>query len=72
VAEFFVQLVPLFLLSIVTGLIPFAIVLKRLGRSPWWAAISLAPFGIFVMPWVIAFMRWNISRSPKEAAELFN
>jgi uncharacterized membrane protein YhaH (DUF805 family) len=38
---------------------PFALVFRRIGRSPWWALIGLIPLAMFVLPWIAALIRWK-------------
>lgn len=52
-----------------TDLLPYALmiailapptiaVLRKAGRSPWWALVLLAPPLALVALWVLAFTRW--------------
>ena len=69
--DILIQLVPLMVLSLLFSLIPFAIILKRLGRSRWWSAIALLPFGLLLLPWIVAFLPWKANPSPEQTAEVF-
>jgi len=58
-----VQLVPFILFNLIL-LVPYWRILRRAGRSGWWVLLMLIPaVGWLVVPWVIAFMRWE---RPKE------
>jgi uncharacterized membrane protein YhaH (DUF805 family) len=55
-----VQLLPS-LIIILVFVIPFLRILRRAGRSRWWALLLLIPgIGWLILPWVIAFMRWDV------------
>ena len=63
-AAILVQLVPLMLVMLVL-VVPFVRILRRAGRSAWWVLLLLIPgLGWLILPWVIAFMRWE---RPREA-----
>jgi uncharacterized membrane protein YhaH (DUF805 family) len=67
--QFLLQVLPAVLVAVLVA-IPYVRILRRAGRSRWWAAILLIPgFGFFVMPWVVAFMKW---KSEPEVAEVFH
>jgi uncharacterized membrane protein YhaH (DUF805 family) len=54
-------MVILLMLAIV---VPFVRILRRAGRSGWWVLLLFIPgLGWLILPWVIAFMRWE---RPKE------
>jgi hypothetical protein len=53
-----VQLLPLVLLTLVIA-IPFALLFRRMGRSPWWALLGFVPLALFVLPWMAALMAWK-------------
>ena len=38
---------------------PFALVFRRMGRSPWWALIGVIPLAMFALPWIAALMSWK-------------
>jgi uncharacterized membrane protein YhaH (DUF805 family) len=64
-----VQLVPMFFFTVVL-VVPFFRILRRAGRSGWWVLILLFPgFGWLILPWVIAFMRWE--RPPADLERVF-
>ena len=64
-----VNLVPLFVFTLLL-VVPFVRILRRAGRSGWWALLLLIPtFGWIILPWVIAFMRWE--RPAAEVGEVF-
>lgn len=46
---------------------PFGLFFRRVGRSPWLSAIGLVPFGIVLLPWMAAFMRWKRPPPPPKA-----
>jgi uncharacterized membrane protein YhaH (DUF805 family) len=64
-----VQLAPLMVVMLLL-VVPFVRILRRAGRSGWWVLLLFIPgFGWLVMPWVIAFMRWE--RPPEELEQVF-
>ena len=59
---FLIQMVPLMFVMLVL-VVPFVRILRRAGRSGWWVLILFIPgFGWLILPWVIAFMRWERPR----------
>jgi uncharacterized membrane protein YhaH (DUF805 family) len=57
-----VQFIPLIVFNLIL-VIPFVRILQRAGRSGWWVLLLLIPgIGWLVLPWVIAFMRWERPR----------
>jgi uncharacterized membrane protein YhaH (DUF805 family) len=68
-AGMLVQLVPLMVVMLLL-VVPFVRILKRAGRSGWWVLILFIPaFGWLILPWVIAFMRWE--RPPQDLERVF-
>jgi len=68
-AGLIVQLIPLTIVCAIM-LVPYLRILQRVGRSRWWAVLIFIPgVGIFVLPWVVAFMRWN--RDPNASQDVF-
>ena len=68
-ASLIVQLVPFFFFNLLL-IVPFIRILRRAGRSGWWALLLLIPtLGWVILPWVIAFMRWE--RPVGEIGEVF-
>lgn len=67
-SQILIQLFPLMLIMLLLAVIvPYVRILRRAGRSGWWVLLLLVPgFGWFILPWVIAFMRWE---RPKEDLE---
>lgn len=43
--------------------IPFSMIFNKAGFSPRWALIALVPFGIVVLPFLLTFMEWPVSRT---------
>ena len=39
--------------------LPFGLVFRRMGRSPWWALLGLIPFVLLALPWMAALMPWK-------------
>ena len=69
VAQLLVQLAPMIVVSLLL-VVPFVRILRRAGRSGWWALILFVPaVGWLVLPWVIAFMRWE--RPPEDLERVF-
>jgi uncharacterized membrane protein YhaH (DUF805 family) len=61
-AMILVQFVPLMVIMLVL-VVPFVRILRRAGRSGWWVLLLFIPvFGWLILPWVIAFMRWERPR----------
>lgn len=56
-APMWVSFVPYVMLAALFA-IPTAQILRRVGRSPWWALTLLFPIAILPMIWVLAFIRW--------------
>jgi uncharacterized membrane protein YhaH (DUF805 family) len=70
-ALFLVQIAPAVILSLLM-LIPYLRILRRIGRSRWWCVLLFIPFvGWLIVPWTIAFMRWDVSPEAKGTAEVF-
>ena len=40
------------------GVIPFWFICKKAGLSPWLSLIFILPFGVFVLPLMLATMEW--------------
>ncbi len=70
--EFLLQMGPVMTLGLMFGLIPYWFIFKKAGRSPWWALFTVAPFGIFVLPWIVAFMPWRTRPTPKAMGDVFD
>jgi hypothetical protein len=51
------DLLPYAIVVVLTA-IPAWAVLKRVGLSRWWTLLSVAPLGMIVVLWLIAFRRW--------------
>ncbi|HUL05955.1 MAG TPA: hypothetical protein VLV76_06445 [Candidatus Acidoferrum sp.] len=57
------QLPPIIIVTIAL-LIPTVRVLRRMGKSRWWALFALVPiFGIIVLMWILAYSRWPAQRN---------
>jgi hypothetical protein len=53
------------LIVVVVGLWPIAMILKRIGYSPWWSILALlGPIGWIGM-WVLAYARWPIENGKR-------
>lgn len=58
--------------GVLLGVVPFWIICKKAGLSPWLSVLMLIPFGAFVLPFVLAFIDWPALRrddsvtSPRE------
>lgn len=52
--QFLVQIAPLAIVSAIM-LPPYVMIFRRMERSPWWAALLFVPFGLFALPWIVAF-----------------
>lgn len=63
------QLVPLMFVMLLV-VVPFVRILRRAGRSGWWALLLFIPgFGWVILPWAIAYMRWE--RPREDLGEVF-
>ena len=51
------NLLPYAIVVVLTA-IPAWALLKRIGLSRWWTLLSVAPLGMIVILWLIAFRRW--------------
>jgi uncharacterized membrane protein YhaH (DUF805 family) len=40
------------------GVVPVAVILQRIGRSPWWALLFAVPVVNVIGLWMLAFARW--------------
>ena len=40
------------------AVVPIAVILQRIGRSPWWALLCAVPIVNVIGLWCLAFMRW--------------
>lgn len=67
-AAFIVQLIPLLILTIFL-IPPYIRIFRRIGRSPWLSLLALVPLGFLILPWMLAFMRWD--KKPAEVADVF-
>lgn len=53
-----VSLIPLMLWSAIS-LIPSLTICKRIGKTRWWAAVSVIPFvGPLILLFILAYSRW--------------
>ena len=53
------------IMVIIVGVLPFWFICKKAGLSPWLSLIVIVPFGVLVLPFVIAFIDWPSLRSDK-------
>lgn len=49
------------------AVIPFWIICKKAGLSPWLSLIALIPFGVFVLPILLAAIDWPSLRKSGSA-----
>lgn len=57
--QHFLQLVPLVFWYIISG-VPVFLILRRTGKSLWWATLIAIPiFGFVIVLWVLALSRWQ-------------
>jgi uncharacterized membrane protein YhaH (DUF805 family) len=53
-----IQLLPFFLISLIT-IFPVLTLLKRTGKSKWWALFVLSPWlGLIVLFFILAYSNW--------------
>ncbi len=45
------------------AIVPFWLICKKAGLSPWLSLIMIVPFGAFVLPFVLAFIDWPALRN---------
>jgi hypothetical protein len=51
---------------IILSIIPAIKLLGRLGKSRWWAAITLVPvLGIVILLWIVAYSRWPLAEDSR-------
>jgi uncharacterized membrane protein YhaH (DUF805 family) len=64
------QLIPWFVLAAI-AIPPYLRILRKVGRSGWWSLLLFLPLlGFLVLPWIVAYMRWN--RDGQATAEIFS
>lgn len=51
------------LVSAVVVVLPFWLICKKAGLSPWLSLIGILPFGPLILPFVLAFVDWPSLRS---------
>ena len=61
-AQLLVQFLPLVALLLIFAM-PFGMLFRRMGRSPWWALLGLIPFALLALPWMAVLMSWKDSPS---------
>lgn len=47
-----------YLLIVALTFIPTWTLMNRVGLSRWWTALSIVPFGVLVVLWILAYRRW--------------
>lgn len=45
------------------GVLPFWFICKKAGLSPWLSLIVVIPFGVLVLPFILAFIEWPALRN---------
>ena len=43
---------------VAVGVLPFWFICNKAGLSPWLSVLILIPFGILILPFIIAFTDW--------------
>jgi hypothetical protein len=56
--EFFLMTLLVIGLNLGFFIIPFTIIIRRMGFSGWWMLLFLVPFGVLVGIWLMALVRW--------------
>jgi hypothetical protein len=56
--QLLIQLLPLIVLLLFFA-VPFALLFRRMGHSPWWALLGLIPLVLLALPWMAALMSWK-------------
>lgn len=57
-SDFLVQFLPVALFFALT-IVPVLLILRKAGRSLAWALLTLIPvFGLALLLWILAFVRW--------------
>ena len=64
------ELVMIFTVAVfvaIIGVLPFWLICKKAGLSPWLSLVMIIPFGALVLPFILAFLEWPAlsgSRTP--------
>lgn len=59
------QLDIIVIVGVILLIIPAAMILRRMGYSPFWAIIApISPLNLIGL-WVLAFIRWPVEQAPK-------
>jgi predicted membrane channel-forming protein YqfA (hemolysin III family) len=48
----------LVMVAAVVGMLPFWLICKKAGLSPWLSCLIFIPFGALVLPFILAFSDW--------------
>ena len=49
------------------GVLPFWFICKKARLSPWLSLIMIIPFGVIVLPFILAFIDWPALRGDRPA-----
>ncbi len=61
-----IPLVGIFTLVILTVIIlPCWFICKKAGFSPWLSLVNIAPFGMLILLYVLAFAEWKVVPAPQ-------
>ena len=59
------ELIMLVIIGTLAGVFPFWFICKKAGLSPWLSLITIIPFGLIVLPLVLAFIEWPALRGDR-------
>lgn len=53
----------------VAGVLPFWFICKKAGLSPWLSLVILVPFGVLILPFILAFVEWPSLKQERVTGE---
>ena len=62
------EIILIFLVGLIVVL-PYWIICKKAGLSPWLSLIMFIPLGAFILPFILAFKPWPSLKSPSQAKQ---
>lgn len=59
------EILPFVLLAaLVIVVLPFWLICKKAGFSPWFSLLNFIPFGSLILLYVLAFVDWKVTPAP--------
>ncbi len=46
--------------AVIVLIIPFWVIFKKSGQSPWLSLLIVIPFGAIIVPYLAAFLQWKV------------